>query len=404
MQKSGAGQFYDVIVVGGGPIGSYAAYRLASAGHRVMVLERKRSVGEAVCCTGIVSRECLNTFAIEGSTVLRLVNSARLFSPSGKQLRLWREETQACILDRTALDIFLAGRAMGAGAEYLCNSLVKDVTTTGGGMSVATLCRGQEAVLEARAVVIASGFGSGLGRRLGLGRFGDFAVGAQAEVAAPGLDEVEVYFGGMAPGFFAWLVPTVPPMARVGLIARRSPALYLKKWLKHLAAEGKIASPDAAISCRGIPLKPPPRTYGERLVVVGDAAGQVKPTSGGGLYYGLLGADIAASTLHQALEDDDLSARRLGRYERGWRRVLGRELRIGYWARKLFERLSERQLDQVFDIVRANGIEKALLGASDLSFDWHSRAILKLVRYQVVSGVLGVIKLPFAGWIDRGQG
>jgi len=131
------------------------------------------------------------------------------------------------------------------------------------------------------------------------------------------------------------------------------------------------------------------------LLVVGDAAGQVKPTSGGGIYYGLLCADIAVRTLHLALEDDDLSARRLSRYERAWHKKLSRELRIGYWMRKLYERMSNRQVDRIFKILKDNAIDEALLEADDLSFDWHSRTILRLVGYKMVARAVNVIKLPF---------
>ena len=162
-----------------------------------------------------------------------------------------------------------------------------------------------------------------------------------------------------------------------------------------LVAQGKIVSPAAELNYGGIPLKPLARTYAERLVVVGDAAGQVKPTSGGGIYYGLLCADIAVGTLHQALEDDDLSARRLAGYERGWKKRLGRELKIGRWARKLFERLSDKRVDQMFGIIKDNGIDQALLKAEDLSFDWHGKAILRLLRYQAVSIAIDVVKNPF---------
>jgi digeranylgeranylglycerophospholipid reductase len=394
---------HDVIVVGGGPIGSYTAYKLAEQGHKVMVLERKRRVGEAVCCTGIIGQECVNAFNIEDKVILRRVNSASLFSPSGNRLSLRREEPQACILDRAAFDINMAERAQGAGADYTLHCLVKDIAKERDRVNVEASCRGRELKLPTRAVVIASGFGSRLCERLGLGRFGDFTIGAQTEVETSGVHEVEIYFSrDMAPGFFAWLVPTTPSMARVGLMSRQNPGLYLRNWLSRLEAQGKIASAEAELSYGGIPLKPLPRTYGERLLVIGDAAGQVKPTSGGGIYYGLLGADIAARTLHQVLADDDLSAKRLAQYERGWRKRLGRELQIGYWARKLSERLSDRQIDRIFEIVKANGIDQALLKAEDLSFDWHSKTISRLLRYQMVSKAIDVIKLPFrTGQIDR---
>ncbi|MFC1970774.1 NAD(P)/FAD-dependent oxidoreductase [Chloroflexota bacterium] len=386
---------YDVIVIGGGPAGSYAAYKLAEKGHKVLVLERKRQVGESVCCIGIIGQECVNTFAIENSIILRHVNSARLFSPSGILLNLWREKPQACILDRAAFDVSMATRAQEVGADYTLNSLAKGITIEKDGVNVEVYCQGKGTSFEARAAVVASGFGSSLCHRLGLGRFGDFTIGAQAEVKTSELDELEVYFGDMAPGFFAWLVPTTPTMARAGLMSREKPGPYLRKWLAHLASQGRIASAEAEISYGGIPLKPLPRTYSERLLVIGDAAGQVKPISGGGIYYGLLAADIAVKTMHQALEDGDLSAKRLAQYERGWRKKLWRELKIDYWARRLFEHLSDRKIDRIFEIVKANGIDIALLGAEDLSFDWHSKTILRLIRYQMVAKAIDVIKLPF---------
>lgn len=189
-------------------------------------------------------------------------------------------------------------------------------------------------------------------------------------------------------------------MARVGLMSRRQPGLYLRKLLAALRAQGKIASTETEPAYGGIPLKPLPRTYGRRVIAVGDAAGQVKPTTGGGIYYGLLCAEIAADDLHRALEDDDLSARRLAGYERAWKRKLGWELRVGYWARKLFERLSDAQIDRLFEMVKANGIDEALLKEKDLSFDWHGRAILSLLKHKVVSKAMDVMRVPFRNGRD----
>ncbi len=384
-----------MVVIGGGPAGSQVAYKLAGMGYGVVVVEQKERLGEPVCCTGIISQECVGSFAIDESAIFRRANSARVFSPSGKLLRLWRQEPQACIVNRAALNIALARRAQGKGVEYVLNSPVKGIEVGNDKVSVEVAPHGGELnFFEARAVVIATGFGSKLADRLG--KVGDFVMGAQAEVETMGVDEVEVYLGQeIAPGCFAWLVPTLPQRALVGLLSRRSPGLYLRKLMSSLLAQGKIASAEAELSYGGIPLKPLARTYGERLMVVGTAAGQVKPTTGGGIYYGLLCADMAADNLHQALQSDDLSARNLASYEKGWKRKLGWELKVGYWARRFYERLSDAQIDRIFDIIRSNGIDEALLKADDLSFDWHGRVVLRLIGHQALSKAVEAMKLPF---------
>ena len=283
----------------------------------------------------------------------------------------------------------------------MLNSLVGNIEVGDDKVSVEATHQQEKLNFEARVVAIATGFGSGLAQKLGLGKLSDFVIGAQAEVETIGVDEIEVYFGQeIAPGFFAWLVPTSPQTARVGLLSRQSPGLYLKKLMASLLAQGKIVSASAELSYGGIPLKPLARTHSERLVVVGTAAEQVKPTTGGGIYYGLLCADIAANNLHRALESDDLSAKGLASYEREWKRKLGWELKIGYWARKFYERLSDRQIERLFNIIKSNGIDKALLEAKDLSFNWHGEAILRLMAHRAVAKAIQVIKFPFRSGVD----
>jgi digeranylgeranylglycerophospholipid reductase len=390
-------KLYDVIVIGGGPVGSYVAFKLAEMGHGVAVLERHKQPGEQVCCTGIISQKCITAFAIDENVILRQANSAKLFSPSGTLIRLWREQTQAGIVDRAALDMAIAGRAQDKGAEYLPNSLTSDIQVGDDRVRVEAVRQGKKLNLEARAAVVATGSGSKLVERLGLGKVGDFVTGAQAEVETDGIDEVEVYLGQeTAPGFFAWLVPTSPPKALAGLLSRHSPQLYLKRLMSSLQAQGKIARDNAEPCYRGIPLKPLPRTYGERLLVVGDAAGQVKPTTGGGIYYGLLCAHIAADTLHHALKDDNLSAKTLANYQRRWRKKLGRELEISYYARKLYERLSDKQVERMFNLIKSHGIDQALLQAEDLAFDWHGEAVIRLMGHKIVANALRAMKAPFS--------
>ena len=387
---------YDVAVIGGGPVGSHMAYKLAGMGYGVVVLEQKERLGKPVCCTGIISEECVRSFDVNDNVILGKVSSARFFSPSGEVIRLWRQETQAYILDRAAFDVAVASRAQGRGAEYILNSLVRNIEVADDRVRVEVARQGEMSHFEARAVVIASGFGSSLVEGLRLGKTSHFVMGTQAKVETVGIDEMEVYFSQkLAPGFFAWLVPTSPLTARVGLLSRHSPGLYLKKLISSLIAQGKITSAEPEFSYGGIPLKPLARTYSERLLVVGTAAGQVKPTTGGGIYYGLLGAEIAASNLHRALESNDLSVRRLANYEREWKRRLGRELRMGYWARRFYERLSDRQIDRIFTLVTANDMDDALLKADEVSFDWHSIGLVRLLGHGAISKAIQMAKIPF---------
>ena len=380
------------MIIGAGPAGSHIAYKMASLGYEVLVLEKKNKIGEAVCCTGIVGKECLDSFPINHDIILKEANSATFFAPSGEPLSLHKEAVQAYIIDRPAFDCALARKAQEKGACYLLGSPARDMVVRGDGVQVEVKNQGGRTIFEGKTVVIASGFGSEFPQGLGLGRITDYAVGAQAEVEIRGVKEVEVYFGqNIAPGFFAWLVPLSEDRALAGLISRYNTALYLEDFLATLQAQGKIDSSRENITRGVIPLKPLPKTHRERVIVVGDAAGQVKPTTGGGIYYGLLSADLAVNVLHQALSTQDFSRRRFAQYEKEWRRKLSRELWICYHARKFCERLNDQQIDGIFHLINSNGIHEALL-REDISFDWHAELILKAFKHQQVHQIIPLLK------------
>lgn len=369
------------MIVGAGPVGSYLACMLAKVGHKVVVFEKRPEVGEAACCTGIIGKECFDRFPIAKNAILIQSSSARFFAPSGRFIRLSKDAVQAYVVDRAAFDRALAQKAQAEGVDYFLSSRVENLSLTDCCVRASVECKGKANSFEGKVVVLTSGFGASLPQRLGLGKIGDFVLGAQAEVNVESLDEVEVYFGHeIAPGFFAWLVPTAPGRALAGLLSRRSAGSYLKDLISRLLAQGKITSVEGKITYGGIPLTPLPKTFGARVLAVGDAAGQVKPTTGGGIYYGLLCADIAAEVIHEALLADDVSARRLGGYEKRWKEKLSRELQIGYWARKVYEKLSDRQIEHIFDIVQENRIHEALLQSPDFSFDWHGDSILRVLK------------------------
>jgi len=175
-------EFYDVIVVGAGPAGSYAACELASSGYNVAVLEQKSAPGLDVCCTGIISTECFDSFVIDPEVIFTKANSAKFFSPSGKYVRLQSERIQACVVDRVLFDKMLASKAQAQDARYFFSSQVTHIIVRKDRAEVEALCHGSKEIFGARAMILANGFGLKLCRQLGLGKIKHFLIGAQTEV------------------------------------------------------------------------------------------------------------------------------------------------------------------------------------------------------------------------------
>jgi flavin-dependent dehydrogenase len=128
-----------------------------------------------------------------------------------------------------------------------------------------------------------------------------------------------------------------------------------------------------------LPLAPVARTWSRRVLAVGDAAGLVKATTGGGIYFSLLSARIAAEVLGPALRDDRLSGARLREYERRWRARLWPEIRAGLAFRAMASRLSDRTIDRVMELARVDGIVPLLKQTAE--FNWHGAAARSLLRH-----------------------
>ncbi len=373
---------YNTIIVGAGPAGSYLAGKLAQFGHKVLVLEKKVAVGQDICCTGIVGKECIDLLDTDNNLIIRQASSAKFLAPSGKTLRLRRNDNVAYIIDRPALNLALANHAQASGADYRFGAQVTDIQIRADCLHVVADCCGQKKSFEAETAVIATGFGSPLPEKLGLGKISDFIIGAQAEVEMSGLDEVEVYLDqSLAPGSFAWLVPTRDGKGLAGLMTHQQPEWHLNKFLSNLKAQDKITSTEVIPGYGVIPLRPLPKTYADRILVVGEVAGQVKPITGGGIYYGLLCAGIAADSLHQAFLACDFSKRRLSSYQKRWQARLGKEIRVGYWVHRLYGKLGNQQVERLHNFVDSNGIPQSIAELDDFSFDWHSELILKMLKH-----------------------
>ena len=373
----------EVAVIGGGPIGCYAAKQLAGEGLDVLVLEEHPTIGEPVDCSGVIGRQAFDLFDFPRGIILGEVRVLTLISPSGLKLTHRPPHPLAFVVDRAAFDRALAERARQAGATIQTGCRVLDLLKTERFVEVLVEEEEKRRTIRAQAAILAHGPRYRLQEKLGMGSPAALLRTAQVEIEVEGIEATQVRFGRkIAPGSFAWLVPFwrgEQYYARIGVSATEPAAPYLQRQLEALVRSGQVKGEVGKIRSWTIPIRPLPRTFTDRVLAVGDAAGQAKPTTGGGLFYGLLCAQFAAETLIEALQKGDLSARILSRYEARWRDRLGGEFRIGAFFRRLFEKMRDEEIDQAFRVVSSDGILAHL--SRKANFDWHKEAILYVLRH-----------------------
>ncbi|HET7221142.1 MAG TPA: NAD(P)/FAD-dependent oxidoreductase [Vicinamibacterales bacterium] len=369
----------DVVVVGGGPSGLIAARDLAVRGARVTVLEEHDRIGAPVHCTGVLGLDAFDELDLPRRAVVGAATSARFFSPNGTSVAIEAERVRAAVVDRASFDSDLADAARDAGAAIHTGIRVVGLDRAPGSV-VARTAHGS---VRARAAVIACGASYRLNRALGLGVPSVLVHSAQLEVPFPAIDDVEVHFGrSVAPGGFAWIVPFTRHgtfFARVGLLCERDAGTAFRMFAASIRQRYRIASEWGAPRLRVLPLAPIDRTSTERILAIGDAAGLVKPTTGGGIYYGLLTGRLAAEVLAEALREDTLTARRLKEYDRRWRARLGAEIRAGLAFRAMAAKLNDVTVDRLMELARVDGIVPLLRQTAD--FNWHRSAARALLRH-----------------------
>jgi len=368
---------YDVAVVGAGPAGSYLASLCAAAGCRVVLLERGRTEDVEPRCTGVVGLPYVGLVGVGRDVVLAEARSVVFVSPSGVRMRVVAPEPQACVLDRALLERRLRAQGVAAGAHLVEGVTISHIARQADGVLLSGVREGIRETYRSRAVVLAAGVSPGLARQCGLSSPRRYLVGAHAEVVMDGVPETEVHFlPDLAPGAFAWLVPLGGWRVRVGVLAPRSAATLARRFLDRPGLRERLAGSVDTVVQRPVPVSVSGRTYAHGVLAVGDAAGQVKPTTGGGLYFGAVAAGVAAETLGHALHRGDLSAAVLSEYEREWRSKLAAELRRGAFARRIYDALSPGQVDRVIGRAVRSGLAGRLLASDSFSFDQHSRTLL----------------------------
>ncbi len=315
----------DVAVVGAGPAGAHFARRAAKQGYEVVAFERG-SVGQPLACSGHVSRDLWDFLPEGASDDIRHheIRGARfhLSATDDRHYPFYRDEPISNVIDRVALDELLAELAADAGAAVRPDHTVTQVTEAADSVELTVQGPSGKQQVEATLVVGADGPQSTVRRELGLPSPDELLVGTLQHV--PGADHeafVDVFLD--VPRFFGWRIPRGEAGVELGLAA---PPEY--DVTAHLDAMLRREGTTAGTRFGGhVPIGPPDRVHTDRAILLGDAAAQTKPFTGGGILYGLRAAEIAADVLDPA--DPDTAA-----YERAWRSALGTEIRLGRWIRR----------------------------------------------------------------------
>ena len=372
----------DVAVVGGGPGGSAAARSLAANGWSVAIFEEHEEFGTPVHCTGVLAEDVIETLELPAHAVLNPLSTVRFVAPAGHSFDYTTASTEAVVIDRAAFDAALIARAAAAGARLVSSTRVTAIEPQN---DAVRLTLGDGETVLARSVVLACGANHTFQRRLGLGMPSTFLQSAQLELPVERLSDVEIHFGSeIAPKGFAWAVPVKRAsgsFARIGVMADGDAGAYFLKMVDRVRDRWGLDVPaETAPKRRMLPLGSVRRTFTDRVLAVGDAAGLVKPTTGGGIYYSVVSGEIAAEVLGSRLGTGDLSAAALREYETRWRERFQSEFTAQFALRFVAQRMRDTDIDALFTLALTDGILP--LVRQKARFNRHRDFILALLRHQ----------------------
>ncbi|MDE1724496.1 MAG: NAD(P)/FAD-dependent oxidoreductase [Thaumarchaeota archaeon] len=361
---------YDVVVAGGSVAGLLCAREIAARGHKVLVVEEDYEIGTPEHCGGVVSIPAMDDLGIipMRATLDNKIRSAKLISPSGKSFTLDARPQQVIVLDRREFDKQIAHQAQVKGAEIQVKTSLREITKQG--------VRTSEGDIKCKIIVDARGVTSLVQKdRTGI------LQSAQYEIFADWIDKerIEVYLDQEKyPGYFAWVIPTRRDEAKVGVAGRGiNSADAIEEFLGKKGKYSTIRKIFAPIWVKG-PIK---EFVAGNIVTIGDAAGQAKPTTAGGIYTSGMGGIYAGKAISEFLESNDTF--KLGTYQKKWTAKFGKEFENMLLARSLLERLDNQSIDSICQSVTPKMLDEI---SAEGSFDFHAISVAKML------GVRGSVK------------
>jgi digeranylgeranylglycerophospholipid reductase len=386
-------QSADAIVVGGGPVGSYAALNLAKLGIKATVFEEHSTVGFPSHCAGHISIKSLRSmglYPLPKGIVENTFCAANFHSPLGSRFSIKLSCPVTLALNRARFDQFLANKAQNAGASLVLGSRVQSLLLMEGyvkGVKIGQT-EGSEQKVYSKIVLDAEGVSSRLLKQTGLRALKTsgivYAVEAEVDkVKDVELDAVEVYFGkAYAPGFYGWLIPRPDGSAKVGLATNHGdPRECLRRLMfKHPVASKQLSKAKITqVGYHAITLGGPiNKSYADGFLAVGDCASQVKPTTGGGVIFGLTAAKIAAEVASLAIAQGDVSSNVLQTYQKRCNELLKFDFLIMLRIRRFLNSLSDQRLDEMLRVCGKLGVANALRDVDEI--DFQGKMLLTAVR------------------------
>lgn len=314
-------QSWDVIIVGAGPTGGRAATHLASLGHSVLMLEEHNEIGRPFQCAGLVTPKAMHEVELYDS-VLQEIDGARIHGPDGTLVPVGTEgKLRTYVVCRKQFDQGVVQQAMQAGATLSLNSTPFEATATDDGVDVQVNINGEIVSMNTKLLIGCDGAHSWTRRNFKMGRPNEMMIGFQTEVQGyEGKNRwLEMYSGSaIAPGFFAWVIPSGFGSHRIGVwstpdrLDGKSVEQCYEDLLNHEMWHDRFANiTETARYCGPIPSGMVKKTVSNRVILLGDAAGMAKPTTGGGIGPGFRQIKGILKPLSEAITANELNEKQL---------------------------------------------------------------------------------------------